>query len=472
MKTAAITLDWIRNSGNKFSEFNISVDALNLINKSETLKAEIRAYASSENTARGNTNINPGVAQYQPAGSNKEGVLQIAADKLSSAESTFNVLAHELGHFSVEEPGAIISNARANAVANVDIVAYQNACNLTEGYAKYNEVIARNELLAANREQALAEGRPLSKYEQDLEDNWAGSSRPTRENFDNQIVKNFTISAGAYGQLLTPEQIANATALALGEGNKANITSSTSETYFEYCKKAAENVLSSGINPPASSPINQELFRTIYDSDGSVSSDSVSFTYDNGLQIISTHDEGDANRVLKIVDFDDASGSTNILAIDSEGREDWREVLFNDGTSHRTDFDQNNSHAWSVVDSYFDSQGRENYRVVILDDGRTAVTDFDQSEDQDWSRIDYLPNENSILMDNNDRSKTYIYESGDKQSVYFHASGLLTGEFTSPDGKISYPAPIEFAWNGDPNDPLNIGIADLGGPVIQHNPLL
>ena len=209
--TAAITLDWLRSDASKLQGYNISADALNLINKSETLKADIRAYAANIHVDSGLVNPKAGAGEYNvyiPATATsvaRNGFLNIAADRFSTAESTFNILAHELGHFRVEEPGAAVANARANALAGDDKAAYENACNLTEGYAHYNEVKARNEVLASNRAQAVAEGRPLTVQEQKLDDRWSGTGvfANLAEGKDHNTVKAIEDAPGAYGQLLT-----------------------------------------------------------------------------------------------------------------------------------------------------------------------------------------------------------------------------------------------------------------------------
>ena len=155
--TLPITLEWLRTDGNKFSEYNISADALALINSSETIKADIRAYAANDYVESGKINSTASLGQYHtyiPAhGSTSKtlGYLDIAADRFNTPESTVQILAHELCHFRVEEPGATIANARANAWAARDQGAYESACNLTEGYARLNEVRVGNELVAATR---------------------------------------------------------------------------------------------------------------------------------------------------------------------------------------------------------------------------------------------------------------------------------------------------------------------------------
>jgi hypothetical protein len=163
-KTNPISIDWLRAEENGFSAFNIAVEALSLINKSETLKAGIRAYAVSPHVSVGKLSATEGAGEYNiyteatVSTPEKLGFLHIAADHFSTPEGTIRILAHEIEHFRVEEQGAVIANARANALNRGDKSAYEAACNLTEGYAKYNEVKVRDEIIATIRAEAAAEG--------------------------------------------------------------------------------------------------------------------------------------------------------------------------------------------------------------------------------------------------------------------------------------------------------------------------
>jgi len=47
-KTPAITIEWLRTEANRFGAYNISAEALALINSSEIIKADMRAYAISD----------------------------------------------------------------------------------------------------------------------------------------------------------------------------------------------------------------------------------------------------------------------------------------------------------------------------------------------------------------------------------------------------------------------------------------
>ncbi len=50
---------------------------------------------------------------------------------------------------------------RANALTEKDKAAYESACHLTEGYAHYNEVKVREEILETNRLAAGSSNGPL-----------------------------------------------------------------------------------------------------------------------------------------------------------------------------------------------------------------------------------------------------------------------------------------------------------------------
>jgi len=172
--TPAVTADWLADKKNKFFEYDISSEALTMINRSETLKADMRAYAASDVTAAGKVNPKAGAGEYNTPVGKIKGFLYVAADRLSTPEGTVSILAHELGHFRVEEPDAPIATARANALTGKDKAAYESACHLTEGYAHYNEVKVRDEILETNRLAAELEQRPLTEQEVQLESRWRG----------------------------------------------------------------------------------------------------------------------------------------------------------------------------------------------------------------------------------------------------------------------------------------------------------
>jgi len=130
--TPPITFECLNNESNRFSAYGIYVN-LGVVNLTTGLGQYDAPIVDVDLTAR------------------RLGYLDIAADRFSTPESTVQILAHELCHFRVEEPGAAIANARANAWAARDQGAYESACNLTEGYARLNEVRVGNELVAATR---------------------------------------------------------------------------------------------------------------------------------------------------------------------------------------------------------------------------------------------------------------------------------------------------------------------------------
>ena len=62
--TEAITLDWLSSEASKLQAYNISAVALSLINKSETLKADIRAYAKNTLVDSGKVNSKAAALEY------------------------------------------------------------------------------------------------------------------------------------------------------------------------------------------------------------------------------------------------------------------------------------------------------------------------------------------------------------------------------------------------------------------------
>ena len=174
MTTFAITIsEW---NSSKFKDIPVTQAALNLINKSEILKGDIRTYQASDSfpVELMATPATASSASYTLPKAGLGGKVSIGINRVSTPEGTFNILAHELGHFRLESPGAAIGNARANARAVSDKVAYEAACNLTEGFAKLNEFKARDEAIKSTQQQAIAEGRPLNIQEQILIDRWLG----------------------------------------------------------------------------------------------------------------------------------------------------------------------------------------------------------------------------------------------------------------------------------------------------------
>jgi hypothetical protein len=377
--TAPITLEWLSNENNKFSAFKISVDALNLINKSETLKSDIRAYAANNHVVVGEISSTKGLGQYNTyvAASEltgkKSGYLEIAADRFNTPESTVDVLAHELGHFRVEEPGAVIATARANAWTAQDKLAYENACNLTEGYARLNEVRVGNELVEATRAQAAAEHRQLTVREQIFVDRWSGNGvfSDSQEGSAHNIVKAIEDAAKASGKSYTTQEIQDAAAFALGENNKNSVTSSTGETYLDFCKRSAEAIKSSGAAPAPASEHGQEQLQTTYDADGSVVNSSVTMTHDNGDQTATVFNA--SGHTLRRIEtdgaYDNADYATRTTSYDVEGRDDWVSTLNDDGSRDATDFDQTNVRPDRTWSNHIDAQGREDWSRAVNDDG-------------------------------------------------------------------------------------------------------
>ncbi len=253
--TPAVTADWLADKKNKFFEYDISSEALVMINRSETLKADMRAYAASDVTAAGKVNPKAGAGEYNTPVGKIKGFLYIAADRLNTPEGTVSILAHELGHFRVEEPNAAIATARSNALTGKDKAAYESACHLTEGYAHYNEVQVRDEILETNRLAAELEQRPLTEQEVQLESRWRGEGvyGSRGEGQDHLIARRISDAAREEPGHMTATQVMEAAAFALAQNNRGNVTSNTRQTYGQFCEAAASSMLPSAAPAQATS---------------------------------------------------------------------------------------------------------------------------------------------------------------------------------------------------------------------------
>ncbi|MGJ3702214.1 hypothetical protein [Variovorax sp. AFSI2.2] len=244
--TTAITAEWLADEKNKFKAYKISPEALAMINRSETLKADMRAYASSDYTAAGRINPEAGAGEYRtPVDKDNPGRLRIALDRFTTPEGTVSILAHELGHFRVEEPNAAIATARSNALTGKDKAAYESACHLTEGYAHYNEVKVREEILETNRLAAELEQRPLTEQEVQLESRWRGEGvhGSRGEGQDHLIARRISDAAREEPGHMTATQVMEAAVYALAQNNRGNVTSNTRQTYGQFCEVEASRML-------------------------------------------------------------------------------------------------------------------------------------------------------------------------------------------------------------------------------------
>ncbi|SDJ06849.1 hypothetical protein [Variovorax sp. OV700] len=244
--TTAITAEWMADKNNKFKAYNISPDALAMINRSETLKADMRAYAASDYTVAAEVNPRTGAGEYStPMSKDFPGYLHIASDRFDTSEGTVSILAHELGHFRVEEPNAAIATARSNALTGKDKAAYESACHLTEGYAHYNEVKVRDEILETNRLAAELEQRPLTEQEVQLKSRWRGEGvyGSRGEGQDHLIARRISDAAREEPGHMTATQVMEAAAFALAQNNRGNITSNTRQTYGQFCDVEASRML-------------------------------------------------------------------------------------------------------------------------------------------------------------------------------------------------------------------------------------
>jgi hypothetical protein len=278
MTTNAITIAYWNAS--KFSNIPVTQATLDLINKSETLKGDIRAYETSD-AARVTLLTDPqkaGSGSYRVPTAAEVGELSVGTNRVNTPQDTFDILSHELGHFKVEGIGAVISVARADAVALKSQPAYEAACHLTEGYGKYNETIARREVLAADKAQAQAEGRAPTRDEDIRAIAW-GLSR------DEVLLQDFerlAVQFGAPFETWTADELRNAAIFAMGENNKQNFTSTTNETYAEFCKRGAFEVIGKGES--STTPPSASLLETEFDSTGQAVGSDFSTAINDGSQ--------------------------------------------------------------------------------------------------------------------------------------------------------------------------------------------
>jgi len=115
-------------NGTKFAaiQSQITPTVLGYINRSETLKALVRAYQADG--AAGKVILDsakPTAAEYRvPVIANdgtpdELGRATFGTETINTLSRLIVVVSHELGHYEVENPGQIIANARAAATAAV-----------------------------------------------------------------------------------------------------------------------------------------------------------------------------------------------------------------------------------------------------------------------------------------------------------------------------------------------------------------
>ena len=179
-------------SGTKFAaiQSQITPSALDYINRSERLKELIRAYEGDDNAenvivdsakARAATYTVPVIAND---GTTERGTATFGTETINTLHRLIETLSHELGHYAVENPGQIIANARAAAVAAVRTAAatgdsearrgaandYDAACHLTEGYARLatakviDEIIVNGALASSDGSWLLDEDSAYKEY--------------------------------------------------------------------------------------------------------------------------------------------------------------------------------------------------------------------------------------------------------------------------------------------------------------------
>lgn len=250
MTTAALTL---ADFGGKFSAIQgfVTAEILTLINNSETMKGQIRAYEANTDVLAVVLGAKPGAASFTSPATNREGFATFGANTLSSTEKFLYVVSHELGHVGVEGPGSIVGNARQNAWekrsenATEAVSQYDAACHLTEGYARLATAKVFDEIITnTNADDNFLIAATIGKM----------TSKPEYQQYKDlsPIV--------VFGQG-TAQEKENTLAYALGESNKKNTTTTDLTEYVEFCRNAANKVIFDGSAPPGEpSPGPTELF--------------------------------------------------------------------------------------------------------------------------------------------------------------------------------------------------------------------
>jgi hypothetical protein len=124
MTTLALTLS---DFNGKFKDIKpyISSNTLSLINKSETMKEQIRSYQADIQTQAVTLNTEkPNSASYSvprlAAGKLDKGFASFGINRINTPEGFIEVVSHELGHRDVEGLNSILGLARASAIAKSD----------------------------------------------------------------------------------------------------------------------------------------------------------------------------------------------------------------------------------------------------------------------------------------------------------------------------------------------------------------
>jgi Ca2+-binding RTX toxin-like protein len=237
MTTPALTLTDFNRKFSSIAQY-VTSPVLELINKSETMKAQIRSYQADNNVEAVVLNTEkPDAASYTTPrienGKQDLGFATFGVNRLSTPEDFIRSLSHELGHYAVENPGAVIANARANTAAALDVAGYAAACQLTEGYAR----LATARVIDEIRAQSSMSGTLGSLV------NMA------------EYVQYQSLLPGAASASWTANDLTNALAFGLGEFNKTNFTSTSGgqETYIQLCSRSANEVIRAGARAPAGS---------------------------------------------------------------------------------------------------------------------------------------------------------------------------------------------------------------------------
>ncbi|MBK8522862.1 MAG: hypothetical protein IPL58_01220 [Betaproteobacteria bacterium] len=139
-------------------------------------------------------------------------------------EGFVQILSHELGHQVVENPSAVIANARKMPGQWVMLLPSEASCHMTEG-ARLATAKVIDEITAG----------PLD-----------GVTRARLTGAEEYKQYKVLLPAAAETSW-TAAEMDSAPAHALGDSNKGKTTSNTGTTYLQYCKVEADGVAQNGL---------------------------------------------------------------------------------------------------------------------------------------------------------------------------------------------------------------------------------
>lgn len=101
-----------------------------------------------------------------------------------------------------------------------------------------------------------------------------------------------------------------------------------------------------------------------------------------------------------------------------QGREDWRQITYDDGRRLVIDIDQANASALSSAHHLYDAWGRESNFTTFYDDGGRREVDLDETGGNSWSSWHNLFDPQGRLASSNE-----FYDDGRRFEIQFDTSG-------------------------------------------------